>query len=764
MVQERSRGAEGAASRSAPAKVPLRRSLEQAREEGTRLVRHTEQMLALAREWQLERRRRRWWRTWSWLVLTAMAAAAYGLLVAYEQGSLPQRMLDALKFFPSGFPGSDPSVPWQYLLGRYLIAVVSVFVTLRILVALFAERVGELRARLRRHHAVVCGLGEKGLRSARAFRAAGYPVTCFDLDPVGDIAEAARNLGALVLKGDATQLVTLRTARVDRAEHVVCACADDATNTRVASLVASLSRRREHGPDVYVHIRDPELAQLLRTSASGLGSLSLHFFNIHRVWARALLDDPAGPFAALGTAPPRIAVMGGTALGTAVVVGAARRWHEHARATGSSERATIALVAPAAQSICEEVAARYAAIPRTCRLAAVPDALGSGHLPDLAAVLGEGLGPTGVYVCLDDHSLNLALALEAEHSLDLGTPVFLPAAAAAAELGPLLLAGPGHVHAVGLPHVGSPDLLYDQMREALAEAVHEAWLADRRPAADFGSRPADRPWEELGEDHRRANRRHVDGVLEQLQAVWWEVEPRYDWDESLEQLSDAAVEAMAELEHARWCRERRAAGWRFARERDDARRLHNLLVPWVELPDEVREIDRVLARARPALLARAGYRLERSPAHEILARRIHEEYVRARREAGDDVPYAVGWEELPERVREYNRTSVDHIAVKLARIGCRIVPSALAPRHEAVLSEQEIELMAELEHERWVAERLAGGWTLGPRDDEAMVHPMLVPYAELPESEKEKDREVVRAIPALLASAGYCIARDPPYA
>ena len=64
------------------------------------------------------------------------------------------------------------------------------------------------------------------------------------------------------------------------------------------------------------------------------------------------------------------------------------------------------------------------------------------------------------------------------------------------------------------------------------------------------------------------------------------------------------------------------------------------------------------------------------------------------------------------------------------------------------------ELLAENAHDHWAAQRLAAGWTCGPeRNDQAKTHPDLVPYGELPESEKEYDRktamETLRAILAL---------------
>lgn len=62
-----------------------------------------------------------------------------------------------------------------------------------------------------------------------------------------------------------------------------------------------------------------------------------------------------------------------------------------------------------------------------------------------------------------------------------------------------------------------------------------------------------------------------------------------------------------------------------------------------------------------------------------------------------------------------------------------------------------IETLAERVHDVWARRRLDEGWTHGPRrDDDARTHPSLVPYGELPESEKEYDRrtalETIRAI------------------
>jgi ryanodine receptor 2 len=65
--------------------------------------------------------------------------------------------------------------------------------------------------------------------------------------------------------------------------------------------------------------------------------------------------------------------------------------------------------------------------------------------------------------------------------------------------------------------------------------------------------------------------------------------------------------------------------------------------------------------------------------------------------------------------------------------------------------EELTEKLARNAHENWSQQRLADGWRWGEtRNDARKLHPCLVPYEELPESEKVYDRatamETVRAI------------------
>jgi len=69
-----------------------------------------------------------------------------------------------------------------------------------------------------------------------------------------------------------------------------------------------------------------------------------------------------------------------------------------------------------------------------------------------------------------------------------------------------------------------------------------------------------------------------------------------------------------------------------------------------------------------------------------------------------------------------------------------------------------IETLAANTHDVWAQKRLADGWRHGPdRNDDAKTHPCLVPYSELPESEKDYDRIVVEQVIRAAIALGYRI-------
>lgn len=135
------------------------------------------------------------------------------------------------------------------------------------------------------------------------------------------------------------------------------------------------------------------------------------------------------------------------------------------------------------------------------------------------------------------------------------------------------------------------------------------------------------------------------------------------------------------------------------------------------------------------------------------ARELHDQYRREhRRHKPSDDPALVPWERLSSVLRQSNLAAVDDIPNKLHVVGRRLVVGG----ERLVLSDAEVELLAEMEHGRFNCERLSSGWELGrTRALSHLVSPYLLGWDELEEKVKQWDRDAVLALDGALRAAGW---------
>ena len=152
--------------------------------------------------------------------------------------------------------------------------------------------------------------------------------------------------------------------------------------------------------------------------------------------------------------------------------------------------------------------------------------------------------------------------------------------------------------------------------------------------------------------------------------------------------------------------------------------------------------------------------------NERIARAIHQGYVAQRLAAGEDPaddPSLAVWEQLPHDLRESNRQQAKHISAKLQSVSCELIARPDAVITPIEFTDEEIEPMARMEHDRWVEERRTAGWRWGKsKDVKKRINPYLVPWDQIGDNVKEYNRNAVRLMPAILAKADYDIHRIQP--
>ncbi len=138
--------------------------------------------------------------------------------------------------------------------------------------------------------------------------------------------------------------------------------------------------------------------------------------------------------------------------------------------------------------------------------------------------------------------------------------------------------------------------------DQMAETFHQNYVAN-----STGRLPDNmKPWPDLPETFKQANRDQAGYAVLILEAAGYGVRQAASPVEYVFSDEDEPrVEQMAELEHGRWNADRLRNGWRH-RPRDNQRKLHDCLVPWSELPEEIRRYDLDAVKKFPEILAQAG--------------------------------------------------------------------------------------------------------------------------------------------------------------
>ncbi len=155
-----------------------------------------------------------------------------------------------------------------------------------------------------------------------------------------------------------------------------------------------------------------------------------------------------------------------------------------------------------------------------------------------------------------------------------------------------------------------PALLIDGSGDELARIIHERYrdtlAAQGRDPSD---EPASQPWERLEDSYRQASRHQADHFWVKLAVT----DCRAVMDDRVKALvlSPPEVERLAIVEHERWAADRYLDGWSFGPVRDNARKIHPQLIPYADLSEPMKDLDRSAVLGLPTLAERLGLGIQR---------------------------------------------------------------------------------------------------------------------------------------------------------
>jgi voltage-gated potassium channel Kch len=576
-------------------------------------------------------------------------------------------------------------------------------------------------------HVVISGLGDKGMRLVSSFLEKGNRVVVIEVKKDHPDIPGCGERGVLVLIGDASDPVILDEANTAKAKYLFAVTGNDSTNIKMASegkLLAEAAYKDDETVFLrcYTHIASSKLKYIFAYHdlfAKTYDEFDASIFNIYETSARVILEKyPPDLYAQkqeLSGETIPILVIGFSMMGENIIKQTARIGHY-----AKWRRLKITVVDRHIKTTSEKFLAVYGD-GKTPPSFIVPgfDIRFIDRDPECLLSIEEITGsnsskPVAVYIALDDDSIGVSLALRIRSLLASDdTPIIV---CMRSSLSDLMKGNESqytldrNIHGFNIYDAACGyQALMDEVTDELARTIHSAYVNTQIPftESDFKqTKPLD----------------FMHAVLQDIPGV-----TNINEEDPIASLN--RIMKMPSLYDHIHSKREAALTTRVKTLANRTTSLRSKPFHKLDITDQTQ-----LLRLNASLLD-AAY-----PTH----------YPQKKR---DNISLVL-WEELNEVMKDANRWPADHLSVKLRAIGCD--GHDLTPLDKIANNPEFFEMLSEMEHRRWMAERLMDGWRYGQiRNNKKKIHPLLVPYERLSESEKQKDKDMLVNIRNLLASPGW---------
>jgi hypothetical protein len=497
---------------------------------------------------------------------------------------------------------------WRIRIGRWTGAGV-VISSLLAVAALLHEHITTAIARWTKQAVVVVGSDPLALEAFEAAQRARRSVLW-----LGAAAFGSSGFSAIALEWPPHDHARAVIDHAGNADHVLIAESDD------ADALALARAARKAAPNAYITLlmRDIRLAE---DAAATLNEARTRVMSTASVAARALaIDHP----------PFLIARELGHSRIHALIVGFGQTGQSIARDLIVNCRTTyleiprITVIDPQAKALEGVLRVRAPEIDACAEYSFIEGEIsGRAVRPDPAEIARDlaAAGPiTAAYVCLatDIDALSAAAMLQSLlRAVDIAAP---PTFVRLREVDTVAQREGGGLDALipfgDLESVLEASEFLSNAPDATARAFCEAYRASLPPERrDDPKNRSAFPWDTLDETYRQVTRELVAHIPAKLASAGIDA-GRWRGQASVPKLASGErlfcdaeqLEALSWLEHERWNASRRMDGWRYADlpSKDAARRLHQSLVPYEALTEEVKEYDRVMVRQTQDAVTTAG--------------------------------------------------------------------------------------------------------------------------------------------------------------
>ena len=578
--------------------------------------------------WFLSERARSWV-----LAFTFPSAFILGTIgyLQYPAGDEPVSLSNALyhaaQLFIMHSPHFETEVPWTLEMARWLAAASTGLVLFNAALHLFQHERMALVLRRRRQHAIICGLGRRGITVAEKLHKAGTRVVAIDKAPEQDIIERLEQLGIPLITGDASRKEILRQARIGYADKIFTLCPDDTINFSIAMMAHDMECRCDKPRQCFIHVNDAELRNAMQTNYQQSRydtRQTLRFIDAYGPEAISLLVQSL-PLDQEGISPDdergvHLVILGFGNMGRTIAVKAAQLGR-----FANRKPLRISVIDRQADTTHSELLFHHPFIGEVADFHFFQQ---EGLSLETRSMIEKWCSETGmlvnVVICFDNPSLaydtvfnlfpffnweNVRVAVRVNEQDSFS---FLLEGAGAKSYEDLSIIPFGVEK--NLENLTEPG---NDPTEKFAMDIHKAYM--ELVKKEYKDKPEElkgkqlsgelNEWEDLREDFRESNRQQAVHIIFKLKAAGLEMVTVYDSRPAIREFSKPLLDALAIMEHDRWVAERKVNNWKYGDPSVKKLRINKNLVDWKELSPEIKQYDYDAVSRIPKLLESVGRKM-----------------------------------------------------------------------------------------------------------------------------------------------------------
>jgi hypothetical protein len=570
----------------------------------------------------------------SWILVFTLPLAfilgIYGYLnypMGEEQVSFTNAMYHAAQLFIMHTPHFGPPVPWSLEIARWLAAASTGLVLINAVLHIFHRERMKMVLKLRKQHAIVCGLGRRGIAVTEKLNESGIPVVAIDNNPEPELVERLHSLGIPLIIGDATRKEILQQARIEFADHIYTLCPDDTTNISIAleahNIKCSTGRTRE----CFIHINDAELRNVLQNNYQDKKSKSsqiLNFIDAYSTEAISLLAhglplDHDG-IKANDNRKVHLVILGFGCMGRTIAVKAAQLGQfanrKRIRISVIDRNADVSQSAlffhhPFIGDVADFSFYRQEVLSPKTRTQMEEWCTESGMLVNVAVCFDNPSVAFDTFFHLlpvfNRENVRVAIRVDESESFDF----LLKGVGENASKKQQFIPFGTEKNFVKMikPESDQTEKFAIDIHKAYVELITDEYknnpdeLKKKRESGELNE------WNDLNEDFRESNRQQAVHIFFKLRACGFEVAGLEDPRPAIVEFENELLDALAIMEHDRWVAERKVNNWKYGEVTDKPNRISNNIVDWDQLTDEIKKYDYNTVKMIPELLKRVGKKM-----------------------------------------------------------------------------------------------------------------------------------------------------------